>query len=114
MDSYNENSRYSIEDLILMGVAEVAGIDSETGEVLYNFKNIDDYPDIHDAWEEAFHRELMFFWQEGFIDMNVTALNPVIRITPKGVSDAAINSLSPEQRKMFVSLRELFKKNPEV
>lgn len=108
----NENN-YTLEQLILMGVVEVAGIDAETGDMLYNFTDAmnEELPEVAKRWEEAFHREMMYFWELGLIDMNVTASNPTIRITPLGVNDDAISKiLSPAQKKMFIAFRELFKK----
>lgn len=103
---------YSLEELILMGVVEASGIDAETGDMLYSFSEsmLNEYPEISKRWEEAFHRELMFYWENGLVDMNITSANPTIRITPKGVSEEGLACLSPNQKKMFIAFRELFKK----
>jgi hypothetical protein len=108
----SDNSNYSLEELILMGVVEASGIDAETGDMLYAFSEsmLNEYPEINKRWQEAFHKELMFYWENGLIDMNVTSANPTIRITPKGVSEEGLSCLSINQKKMFIAFRELFKK----
>ena len=57
-----------IEKLILSGAIEVAGIDMETGEPVYNFteKLKDVSPDLHNEVSTYFTKETMALWQYGF------------------------------------------------
>lgn len=84
-----------IEQLILSGALEVAGIDMETGEPLYNFteklQNIN--PELHNEMSTYFSRETMALWQYGFISMDITMPNPLIKLTPKAFDKEAIDKL---------------------
>ena len=53
-----ENNDDIIANLILTGALEVAGMDIETGEPLYNFtsKLQDDNPDLHNEMSTYFSR----------------------------------------------------------
>jgi len=58
-----------IEDLILSGALEVAGLDIETGEPLYNFtdKLKDINPKLHNEQSKYFAVETMALWEYGII-----------------------------------------------
>lgn len=98
-----------IDDLILNGAVEVAGVDPETGELLYNFtdklKQI--APDIYKLVIEEFKRDILFFWEYGFIDMDVTIENPVVTINQKALDPAHTEWLTKEQK---VKLEDLINK----
>jgi hypothetical protein len=89
-----------LEHLILQGYVEAAGIDSETGDILYSFTDLakSEMPDLERQFEEEFHRNIMFFWQAGALDMNVYEENPTIRLNPMALSEEFKNSLSPERK----------------
>jgi hypothetical protein len=84
-----------IEDLILQGALEVAGIDLETGEELYNFtsKLKDVNPALHDEFSTYFSRETMALWEYGFISMNITDANPIVTLTQKALNKAEVAKL---------------------
>jgi hypothetical protein len=89
-----------LETLILQGYVELAGIDSDTGEVLYSFTDLAkrEMPDLEKQFEKEFHKNIMFFWETGALDMNVYEENPVIRINPLAFEQSFIDSLSNEQK----------------
>jgi hypothetical protein len=89
----------SLEDLILRGYVEVSGIDSQTGNILYSFTDLarEEMPNLQKEFEEEFHRNIMYFWEQGFLDMNVFEENPMIRLNPKALDKSAVESLSIEQ-----------------
>ena len=68
-----ENNDDIIANLILTGALEVAGMDIETGEPLYNFTSKLEYvnPELHSEMATYFTRETMALWQHGFIAMDV-------------------------------------------
>lgn len=74
-----------MEQLILNGALEFAGIDIETGETLYNFtdklKDVD--PVLHNEFYTYFSKETMALWEHGFIEMDVTDDNPMVKLTEK-------------------------------
>lgn len=84
-----------IEDLILNGGLEVAGIDIETGEPLYNFtsklKEIN--PQLHNEFSHYFTSETMALWQYGFISMDITEPNPLVTLLPKAFNREEVDKL---------------------
>lgn len=95
-----ENEDKLIEELILKGALEVAGIDIETGEPLYNFteklKNVN--PELHEQMFTFFSKEALDLWQQGFIDMDVTQSNPEVRLTPKALDAIEIMKLDKDKQ----------------
>ena len=90
----------AIEQLILSGALEVAGIDIDTGEPVYNFteKLIDVSPELHTEVSTYFSNETMFLWQEGFLDMDITEKNPTVRLTQKALDEIAVASLNKDRQ----------------
>ena len=89
-----------INQLILSGALEVAGIDIDTGEPLYNFteKLIEVSPELHTEVSTYFSNETMFLWQEGFLDMDVTEKNPTVRLTKKALDEIAVAGLNKDKQ----------------
>lgn len=89
-----------IEDLILSGALEVSGIDIDTGEMLYNFtdKLKDINPDLFKDMSDYISTETMALWAEGFLDIDVTETNPMVRLTPKAFDDAEVDKLPKEKQ----------------
>lgn len=84
-----------IEDLILNGALEFAGIDIETGEPLYNFTDRLKYinPALHNEYSKYFSVEVMELWERGFLNMDVTDENPTVTLTPKALNPESIKNL---------------------
>jgi len=99
MHSSND-SEDLLDHLILDGMVEVSAIDSETGEMLYAFteKAREQMPDIQRQAEQVFDEMIMFFWEKGFISMNIDAPNPVIGVLPKALDEEEVSKLSVEHR----------------
>jgi len=89
-----------IEDLILSGALEVSGIDIDTGEMLYNFtdKLKDINPDLFKDMSDYISTETMALWAEGFLDIDVTETNPIVKLTPKAFDDAEVDKLPKEKQ----------------
>jgi hypothetical protein len=100
----------AIEQLILNGALEVAGIDMETGEPLYNFteKLIDVSPELHTEISTYFSQETMALWEEGFLEMDVTEKNPIVRLTQKALDQNAIAKLSKDRQYTLKELIRIF------
>jgi len=90
----------AIEKMILEGVVEVSGIDQETGQFLYNFtdKLQELYPDIYNETQTYFSNEMMFLWENNFIEMDITEQNPLVKITEKALTQEEVDKLDPEIR----------------
>jgi hypothetical protein len=103
-----DDSEKLIEDLILKGALEVAGIDIETGEPMYNFteklKDVD--PQLHQEVFTFFSAEALDLWQKGFIDMDVTLSNPEVRLTKKALDQIEIMKLDKDKQ---FTLRQIVK-----
>jgi hypothetical protein len=97
-----------IANLILTGALEVAGIDIDTGEPLYNFtsKLQDVSPDLHNEMSTYFSRETMALWQHGFIAMDITQQDPEIKILPKAFNKKEVSKLTDENK---YSLKEIIR-----
>jgi len=89
-----------IEDLILSGAVEVAGVDPDTGEMLYNFteKLKDVNPILHREVNNLFNAHVMRLWELDLIDMNVTLENPTVRLTKKAFHPSCLSKLSEEEK----------------
>jgi hypothetical protein len=103
----NDNEDQIISDLILSGALEIAGIDMETGEPLYNFtqKLIDINPELHNEMSTYFSQEAMALWQHGFISMDVTEKNPVVKLLPKAFDREEVEKLDKNHQ---YSLKERY------
>jgi hypothetical protein len=97
-----------LEHLILQGYVEPAGIDSETGDILYSFTELakTEMPDLERQFEEEFHKNIMFFWQSGILDMNVYEENPTIRLNGTAITQDFIDSLSFERKQALKTIME--------
>ena len=95
-----------IEDLILSGALEPAGIDPESGEMLYNFtdKLKDVSPVLHREVNNAFNAHVMKLWELGMVSMDITDKNPLVQLTEKSFEPDLISQLNDEE---LYTLREI-------
>ena len=89
-----------IQRLLDVGGLEFAGVDTETGEPLYKptsiLKNID--PALSKEMSSYFSETTMKLWEKGFIDMDVTIEDPLVKLAEKAFDIDAINSLEKDER----------------
>lgn len=103
----------SMEELILNGVVEVAGIDADTGEFLYNFtpKLRELMPDLWNERLDFIHNEIMYFWEKGFIDaQGMDDINPTVLLNDLAYDEDAISELPPEKQASLREIKRLFEK----
>ena len=95
-----------VDNLILEGGIEFAGIDSETGEMLYSLtpKIKDLMPDLYEEHINFVNNELMALWEKGFIDIDFLSDDPLIYIGDKFYDNDEVMKLSREEQ---WSLKEL-------
>ena len=88
------------EDLILSGALEVAGVDIDTGEMLYNFtdKLKDINPKLHNEFSTYFSTEISGLWENGFIEMDITEKNPMVSLTKKALNEKEVNKLDKQKQ----------------
>lgn len=102
-----------ITNLILQGAVEVSGIDLDTGEPMYGFteKLKEVSPDLAAGIEELFHMHVMALWELGFVDMNPTEENPLVRLTNFADDEAAIESLHPDLKRTLLMVKSKFEED---
>jgi hypothetical protein len=88
------------EDLILSGALEVAGVDIDTGEMLYNFteKLKDINPELHNEFSTYFSTEISGLWENGFIEMDITEKNPMVSLTKKALDEKEVKKLDKHKQ----------------
>lgn len=107
-----ENNTPSIDDLILSGAIEVAAIDQETGEFLYQFtpKLKDILPQIWSAHINQVHSEVMYFWEKGFVHIeNMLTENPLVTLTPLAFDQEAISGLPETAQNSLKEIKRILK-----
>ncbi len=97
-----------IDSLILNGVIQPAGIDSETGEMLYSFtdKLQTLYPELHRETLNLVNSGVMRLWEKGFVDVDLLQESPVVRLNQKSFDKESINTLSSED---LYNLKEIIR-----
>lgn len=104
----------SIEDLILAGVVEVAGIDSTTGEFLYNFtdKLQGSLPEVYTEKLSHINEEVFYFLDMGFLDLEESGpgKSPLVFLTNLAFDDEAIAELTEEKQRSLIEIKKLFEK----
>lgn len=84
------------DKLLLSGAIEVAGIDPDTGEMLYNFTNKLESisPLLYKEAQNMIISNVMMLWEKGFVDINLLSDNPMIKLTTKAFDENEIAKLS--------------------
>lgn len=103
-----------VDNLILNGGLEFAGKDSETGESLYKpterLKEID--AQLSDELSIYFSDITLKLWEKGFLNMDVTNKDPLVKLGPKSFDSMAIKSLPSDERVIMEEIvKVLFNKN---
>lgn len=97
-----------IENLILAGGIEIAGVD-ENGEPLYQFtpkmKNIN--RQLYDMHLNFVNAEIMGLWELGFIEMDLFSEQPIVKLTAKAFSPDDIFNLSKQQQWSLTEIKRL-------
>jgi len=100
-----------IEKLVLSGGLEVAGVDSDTGELLYTFTpkmkkiNVQLYND-HLTFVNS---EIMGLWEKGFVNVDLLLEEPIVKLTDKAFLDEELNKLTKQQRWSLEEIKRLLK-----
>jgi hypothetical protein len=89
-----------IDGLIEKGALEFVGIDAESGEALYRpteiLESID--PKLSKDMSLYFSQATMRLWEKGFIDMDVTIEDPLVKLAEKSFDAKALESLDKEEK----------------
>jgi hypothetical protein len=89
-----------VQELILNGSLEVAGMDLDNGEMLYRFteKMAVDHPNIYHDYQAFFSKAVYSLWELGFVEMEITDDNPMVRLTEKAFDEIAVKKLDKEKQ----------------
>jgi hypothetical protein len=111
MDNFDE----TINKLILDGVLEIAGINIDTGEPLYNFTpKLKDYnQELYDIHNNYFFQELTNLWEKGFINMSFFDNDPSVTLTKKASDIDEIQKLSRDEKHSLNEIKRVYKENDE-
>lgn len=97
-----------VDNLILNGGLEFAGVNPETGEPLYRqtdrLKDLDSK--LSDEISLYFFGASLTLWEKGFINMDVTDKDPLVTLSKKAFDQEEIKKLDSEHR---VVLQEIIK-----
>jgi hypothetical protein len=92
----NNNEDELIKNLILQGALEVAGVDSETNELLYAItpKMQEIMPDMYEDHLKTVNRDLLNLWEKGYVNIDFFLPDPVVTISEKGLNKDEISKLT--------------------
>jgi hypothetical protein len=100
-----------IDHLILEGGIEIAGVDPESGEMLYAFT-----PKVKEIMPELYHDhlnfvndELMVLWEKGYVDIDFLKDDPLIYISDKSYDPEEVKKLSKQERWSLQELKRVVK-----
>lgn len=94
----NNHSDDIFEEMILDGIIEPSAMDTETGEMLYSFtdKARELMPEMWSRAQQIFNDTIMFLWEQGFLNINMSDADPVVSVAPKALDESAVAELSRE------------------
>lgn len=100
----------AIERLILEGILEVSGIDSISGEFLYSFtpKLQEVYPGLSGYVSDFINQEIMLLWQDGYLDIDFSKDEPMVKISEKSLDEREVAKLSLERQSFLRTIMQRF------
>ncbi len=102
-----------MEKLILDGAAEMAGIDLETGDMLYSFTPLleEKHPEIYAEVTKYFQSQVMMLWEKGFLSMDIMDEEPTVTLTGLAYDEEAKATLQPSELRTLETVIDQFNKN---
>ena len=101
-----------INNLILQGALEVAGLDAETGEFLYAVtpKLQEVMPDMYEDHLKVVNKDLLNLWEKGYLDIDFFLADPIVTISKKGLDKAEVSKLTKPEIWALEEVKRLLKK----
>lgn len=98
-----------IDKLVVSGALQMAGVDTETGEILYQFtdKLKEVMPELYDEHLNYVNSELMRLWEMGFVNMDLMSDNPIVTLSSKAFDDEEIKSLPAQDKWALAEIKRL-------
>ena len=100
-----------IKNLILQGALEVAGLDSENGELLYTItpKMQETMPDMYEDHLTQVNKDILNLWEKGYLDINFLDNDPMVTISEKGLDKNEISKLTKPEIWALEEIKRLLK-----
>jgi hypothetical protein len=108
----NNNEDELIKNLILEGALEVAGVDSENGELLYTItpKMQEVMPDMYEDHLTQVNKDILNLWEKGYVNINFLDEEPMVTISEKGLDKKEVAKLSKQEIWAFEEIKRLLLK----
>jgi hypothetical protein len=111
----NNRNDKMFERLILMGAVEPAGMDSESGEMLFSFsEDIETIaPGLAKLVEDKIASTVMTLWSKGFVELkyNEDSDDPLVFITEQCDNEIAISVLPDFEKTVLTNIIDHFKQD---
>jgi hypothetical protein len=103
------NDEELIEDLILKGGLQAAGVDSQTGELLYAFtpKIKEIMPELYEDHISSVNTEIMGLWEKGYINIDLFQKDPVITLSEKALNKEEVDKLSKKDQWSLYEIKRI-------
>lgn len=99
-----------IDTLILEGALVISGVNEE-GEIVYNVTDRlkDLAPELYYKFLQIMKDSVMFLWEQGFVNMDITLENPLVTPTEKALNTEAVQDLPDNDKQTLEALMRAFK-----
>jgi len=106
----SESPEEWFERMILEGVIEFAGLDPDSGEMLYNFsKDLEKIsPEVFQEMIHSMEKDIYKLWEKGFLAMNIAEENPLVKVTPKSLDQDIIDQELNDKEKNSLEIIMMF------
>ena len=107
----DNNEDELIKNLILQGALEVAGVDSETNELLYTItsKMQEVMPDMYEDHLTQVNRDILNLWEKGYLNVDFLSPNPMVTISEKGLDKTEVSKLTKPEIWALEEVKRLLK-----
>lgn len=107
----NNSEDELIKNLILEGALEVAGVDSENGELLYSItpKMQEVMPDMYEDHITQVNRDILNLWEKGYVNIDFLSANPMVTISEKGLDKTEVSKLTKPEIWALEEVKRLLK-----
>jgi hypothetical protein len=107
----NNSEDELIKNLILEGALEVAGVDSENGELLYSVtpKMQEIMPDMYKDHITQVNRDILNLWEKGYVSIDFLLPDPIVTISEKGLDKNEISKLTKPEIWALEEVKRLLK-----
>jgi hypothetical protein len=101
-----------INDLVDKGALEIVGVDEKTSELLYKvtpkMKEVNEA--LYDQHQDHVHQETMYLWERGFLEIDVTEDNPIVKLTKKAFDERHVANLPLLKRLALEDIKSILLK----